>query len=306
MKLLHVFAPSPLIGLALFFSVSVCYGSSDQPPAAAVAKEAIYYVISPESGLSHNRASDAVYWIVRTACDQKPDQTPEIASLAIHAISRSAERTVLEMMAAANRLRVDKARRLPSNVSATVTATFNDYIKKAVMGLFDSQALRRRDGEMLQRMVTAVTMRLVKDLSMQAALSDKLMRDGKWTDSTSLPVENGKIASDLTKDICRMISQQAMSVGYDGKCVQDAFLTAKSECFKVAQTEAQHHFDEKIGAGSHGLASKVAALAKSDMEIILYTQCPVVMALQDLKQKARIGNMTSIRSVIRSSLEPRS
>lgn len=273
-----------------------------ESPQVAVVKEAIYYILSPESGLLHKQASDAVYWIVRTACDEAPDQTPEIASMSIHAISRSSEGTVLNRMSAANETAPDKARKLSASISATVTVTFNDYIKHAVKAVFDSRALNHRDKEMLQRVVDSVTIRLVYDLSLQAALSEKLMKSGKWTGSTSLPVANGMNAADLTRGVCRMMNDQAVASGFDGPFVVSVFQSAQSKCFQVARNEAQQHFDERVGSNASGLASKVATLKSGGETIRLYHPCPVVTALEQLRGRNSLSNMRSLRGVIRSSL----
>jgi len=283
-------------------------GRSSKVPSSAevtVVKEAIYYVLSPESGLFHKQASDAVYWIVRTACDEVPDQTPEIASIAIHAISHSAERTVLTRMAAANETTPEKAHQLSASVSATVTATFNEYIKQAVKAVFDARGLDHRSKEMLQRVVDSVTIRLVRDLSLQAALSEKLMKSGKWTDKTSLPVATGKNAADLTRDVCRMMSDQAVASGFDGPFVVSVFQTAQAKCFRVANNEAQQHFDERVGSNSSGLAAKVASLNSGGDTIQLYHPCAVVDALEQLRSRNSLSNMRALRGVIRSSLGER-
>ena len=268
-------------------------------------KEAIYYVLSPESGLLHKQASDAVYWIVRTACDEVPDQTPEIASMAIHAISHSSERTVLTRMSAANETSPARARELSSSVSATVTVTFNDYIKQAVKAVFESRGLDHRNKEMLQRVVDSVTIRLVRDLSLQAGLSDKLMKSGKWTASTSLPIANGMNAADLTRDVCKMMNDQAVASGFDGSFVVSVFQSAQSKCFQVARNEAQQHFDERIGSNASGLASKVATLKSGGETIYLYHPCPVVTTLEQLKSRNSLSSMRALRGVIRSSLGER-
>lgn len=274
-------------------------------PEVTVVKEAIYYVLSPESALLHKQASDAVYWIVRTACDQVPDQTPEIASVAIHAISHSAERTVLTRMAAANETSASQARQLSSSVSATVTARFNDYIKKAVRAVFDGRGFDHHSKVMLQNVVDSVSIRLVRDLSMQAALSDKLMKSGKWSDTTSLPVATAKTASELTRDVCGMMRDQAVASGFEGPFVVSVFQTAQTKCFQVARNEAQQHFDERVGSNASGLASKVVNLKSGGEAILLYHPCPVVTALEQLRSRNSLSNMRALRGVIRSSLGDR-
>jgi hypothetical protein len=298
----------PLLYLALcsmFWTHQSCgkgtFKNAESPQASLV-KEAIYYALSPESGLKHKQASDAVYWIVRTTCDESPGQTPEIASNAIHAISRSAERTVLTRMAASNETSAEKARQLYASVSATVTITFNDYVKKAVKAVFDSRGLDHRNKQMLQEVVDAVTLRFVRDLSLQAALSDHLMRNGTWMGSTSLPVANGMNAADLTRDVCRMMGEQALASGFDEAFVVSVFSVAQSKCFEYARIDAQRHYESRVGSSAIGLASKVASLKSGAESIRLYHPCPVVTALEQLRNRNSLANMRALRGVIRSSL----
>lgn len=265
-------------------------------------KESILYILSPDSEITGKQSLRLIYTIVRTACDRDPSQAPEIASQSIHAISQSSKWTILVMMAASNHTDASKLVRLPSYISVSSTKEYNAHVEAAVRAVFDSKALDHRDPAMLSRVLEAVSLRLVRDLSMQAALSEKLMKSGKWTDSTSLPVESGAIAANLTRDVCDIITRQSLASGFPQETLSRAFDEAQKKCFQAARNDAQKHFDEKVnGPGANGLAAKIARISNyNELKAMrLYdSSSPVVQELFRLKEKKALSSDHAVRNAI--------
>jgi hypothetical protein len=279
-------------------------------PQVEVVTQAILYVLSPEAGLTHQQASTAIYWIVRTASEVVPNQTPEIASMAMHAVQHSAEIMVIARKSAPDNTDAAAARKLSAAVSTTVAVTFYDYIKQIVKGAVEGPALGFHDVAMLQSIVTAVTTRLVMDMSMQVALTKKLTSSGNLTADTSLPIDNGKVASVLTRDVCRMMAQAAQTSGFQPEVVHRVFQTAQAKCFEVGRNKAAQHFTDRTDTSKKpsgsGLAAKIVTLSAegaSTNAIQFYQPCPIITALKQLKSQNKLSSISLIRDAIRKAIK---
>jgi len=206
---------------------------SSCPAAAEIAAAATIYALSNDSGLTSRQASALLTTTMRQLSMSAPEQATALNVAAMKAL----QQVVLDAAAAGKTpqtdLSHDQIAALPPEEAVTTPDGYRKMTKAVIQGGVDGAMSMGLGAEGLQALITAVTVSMVQDAGLQAAIAVNQNKSGE--NAKFLPMSDAKTATDVTSLIVSTIVQVALTAGFTDKEISTAINKAASEAFEAAK-----------------------------------------------------------------------
>ena len=240
-------------------SVSSC------PAAAEIAAAATIYSLSNETGLTSRQASALLTTTMRQLSMSAPEQATALNVAAMKAL----QQVVLDAAAAGKtpqtELSHDQIAALPPEEAVTTPDGYRKMTKAVIQGGVDGAMSMGLGAEGLKELITAVTVSMVQDAGMQAAVA---VNQGKNDQNTKfLPMSDAGTAKDVTALIVSTIVQVALTAGFTDKEISTAINKAAADALEAADkigdiVGAQSASAAGVGAATSAANEVASAVAK--------------------------------------------
>lgn len=232
-------------------SVSSC------PAAAEIAAAATIYALSNDSGLTSRQASAFLTTTMRQLSMSAPEQATPLNVAAMKAL----QKVVLDAAAAGKTpqtdLSHDQVALLSPEEAVTTPDGYRKMTKAVIQGGVDGAMSMGLGAEGLQALITAVTVSMVQDAGMQAAVAQAQNKNGENT--KFLPISDAETAKDVTAIIVSTIVQVALTAGFTDKEISTAINKAANEA-----VEAANSIGDLVGAQSASSAGTDVATSAAN------------------------------------------
>lgn len=232
-------------------SVSSC------PAAAEIAAAATIYALSNDSGLNSRQASALLTTTMRQLSMSAPEQATALNVAAMKAL----QQVVLDSAAAGKTpqsdLSHDQIAALPPEEAVTTPDGYRKMTKAVIQGGVDGAMSMGLGAEGLQALITAVTVSMVQDAGMQAALAVNQSKNDQNT--KFLPMSDAETAKDVTSLIISTIVDVALRAGFTDKEISTAINKAANDAI-----EAANNIGDLVGAQSASAAGVGAATSAAN------------------------------------------
>ena len=254
------------------------------PSAPQISAAATAFALSNDSGLKARQASVLITTVMR----QITQSAPYLASESTLAAMKSLQLAVLASSAkgevARNDLAPEKVSTLSIEQAITTSDGYRKMTKAVVQGGIDGAMSMGLGAEGLQKLITAVTVSLVADASVQSANS--AVNNPNKDPSKALPMDTPEEGSALTKVIVSTIVQAALKAGFTDQEISTAINKAGNVCVETAKNLENAILKPGAGSGTDQAMDSVAGQVASQVAAQVASQVAAQVAAQVASQVA--------------------
>jgi hypothetical protein len=207
--------------------------SCDQAPQITAA--ATSFALQGDSGLNARQASAVVTTVVRQATQTAPYAMSEICNAAMQTVQATALQTAAQGKSPPENLSHEEVAQLPPSEAVAVADGYRKMTKAVVQGAIDGGVSAGIEAPELQKLIASVTVSMVKDAGVQAALTAATSKNGTPDPSKGLPMDTAEEGKAVTAMIVATLSQVAKNAGFSDKEISTAINRAAAECVATAQ-----------------------------------------------------------------------
>jgi hypothetical protein len=207
--------------------------SCDQAPQITAA--ATSFALQGDTGLNARQASAVVTTVVRQATQTAPYAMSEICNAAMQTVQAAVLQTAAQGKSPQGNLSHEEVAQLPPSEAVAVADGYRKMTKAVVQGAIDGGVSAGIDAPELQKLIASVTVSMVKDAGVQAALTATSSKNGTPDPSKGLPMDTAEEGKTVTAMIVATITQVAKNAGFSDKEISTAVNRAAAECVSTAQ-----------------------------------------------------------------------
>jgi hypothetical protein len=250
--------------------------------APQIAAAATSFALQNDSGLNARQASAVVTTVVRQATQAAPYAVAAIATAAMQSIQQTVLQTAAQGKTPQGDLSHEQVAQLTPQEAVTVADGYRKMTKAVAQGAIDGAVSSGMGAPELQQLIAAVTVSIVKDAGVQAALTAATSKNGTPDPSKSLPIDTAEEGQKVTAMIVATIVQVAQNSGFTEKEVSTAVNRAAAECLATAQNIGSVIQQEVSSGAASQVAGQVANQVASQVAAEVAKQVATAVAAEVL------------------------